>query len=378
MRRVIYISGTRADYGLMSRSLKLWHQSKALEVSVCVTGMHLLEEYGLTVNEIYQDNLRVCGEIPVDLLQTNGVTMAKAIAAELSGIVDVLSEESPDLIVLLGDRGEMIAGALAALHLNIPIVHIHGGELSGTVDEPIRHAISKLSHYHFTATEGAKRRLIKMGEDESRVFVVGAPGLDGLADDAHFSRQELCDEVGFLVHKKIILMVFHPVVQYAGIAADEVREIWLGLQNIDAQILWLLPNADAGGAAIKQEIEKIQVAGGKPLHVITHLPRVKFVSWMKHVDMMLGNSSSGIIEAATFGTSVVNIGLRQQGRERSNNLVDVDVDAQQIRCAVLSSLEASLQKNENIYGSGASGKKMLKLLTELPLNQKLLDKINAY
>jgi GDP/UDP-N,N'-diacetylbacillosamine 2-epimerase (hydrolysing) len=235
-----------------------------------------------------------------------------------------------------------------------------------------------LSHYHFTATEGAKKRLVKMGEHEGRVFVVGAPGLDGLENDAHFSRQALCDEVGFLVHNKIVLMVFHPVVQFADAAADEVKKIWEGLQNIDAQILWLLPNADAGGSAIKQEVEKFQAAGTHSLQVITHLPRTKFVSWMKHVDVMLGNSSSGIIEAATFDTAVVNIGIRQQGRERSANVKDVDVNAQQIQSAVLSLLDLRYQEIENVYGSGSSGEKMLKLLTTLPLTQNLLNKLNAY
>jgi len=378
MRKLIYVSGTRADYGLMSHALRLWDASNELDVSVCVTGMHLLDEYGYTINEIRQDKIRICGEVFVDLSSVGGAAMARAIARALEGMIDVFLKESPDMVVLLGDRGEMIAGALAAIHLNIPIVHIHGGELSGTVDEPIRHAISKLSHYHFTSTQSARERLIKMGERAEHIFVVGAPGLDNLVDTARFSRQALCNEVGFSVDKKVILLVFHPVLQSASEAAIEVKEIFKALKNIESQVLWLLPNADAGGHLIRQEIEKFSKESIMPLHVAVHLPREKFVSWMKHADVMLGNSSSGIIEAATFGTPVVNIGVRQRARERSSNVVDVDIDEKQINEAVLTAFERGRQAVENVYGTGNSGEKMLTLLKNIPISQDVLEKLNAY
>ena len=164
MRKILYISGTRADFGLLSSTLNLAQQDSTLEVSVCVTGMHLASGYGNTVSEIEEAGLRICGRIPVLLEDTTGASMARALADELAGMIPVLEKEQPDLVLLLGDRGEMLAGALAAIHLNLPVVHIHGGERSGTVDEPVRHAISKLAHYHFAATESSKKRLIKMGD----------------------------------------------------------------------------------------------------------------------------------------------------------------------------------------------------------------------
>jgi GDP/UDP-N,N'-diacetylbacillosamine 2-epimerase (hydrolysing) len=380
MRKLVYVSGTRADYGLMAKSLKLWDASKKLDVSVCVTGMHLLAAYGCTVNEIINDKLRVCSEIKVALQGGSGIEMAKGIADALNSMVDVFSQENPHMVVVLGDRGEMLAGALAAIHLNIPIVHIHGGERSGTIDEPLRHAISKLSHFHFTATDGARERLIKMGELDSNVFRVGAPGLDGLLEDARFSRIDLCREIGFSAFESVALLVFHPVVQEADDAGEQIRCILKALQEIDFQVVCLMPNSDAGGSAVRAELERAYLQQGdrKRFHVVTHFPRPKFVSWMRHADVMLGNSSAGIIEAASFNTPVVNIGNRQQGRERSKNVIDVDVHVDQIKSAVTDLMRYGCANIVNVYGDGDSGEKMLDLLCSLPINSKLLSKLNAY
>ena len=378
VRKVIYVSGTRADYGLMSRSLKLWKSSGRLDVSVCVTGMHLLEAYGMTVNEILADKLKVCGQIPVNLSGDSGAMMAKAIADALSGMVDVFTKEKPDIVIVLGDRGEMLAGALAAIHLNIPIVHIHGGERSGTVDEPVRHAISKLSHYHFTATEDARNRLIRMGELADRVFIVGAPGLDGLEQDAVLSRSKLCEDVGFSVDVPVILLLFHPVVQDADVAGEQIKVILNALQKFDVQVLCLMPNADAGGSIIRSELEIFQQHKKKQLHLVRHLPRQSFVSWLKHADVMVGNSSSGIIEAATFNTPVVNVGNRQVGRERSANVIDVEIEELKIRHAIELCLSQPRRSVMNVYGEGCSGQRMLDLLVTLPMDKEVLNKLNAY
>ncbi|HID92925.1 MAG TPA: UDP-N-acetylglucosamine 2-epimerase (hydrolyzing), partial [bacterium (Candidatus Stahlbacteria)] len=196
MRKIIYVTGTRADYGLMASTLKSVDMCSDIELSICVTGMHLLEKYGLTATEIERDGLKICGKINVDLGDTSGKTMAIAIADELSGMVEVFTREKPDLVMVLGDRGEMLAAAIAAIHLNIPVVHIHAGERSGSVDETVRHAISKLSHYHFTATEEARERLVKMGEWPENIFVTGAPGLDGITELATTDKASLCRESG--------------------------------------------------------------------------------------------------------------------------------------------------------------------------------------
>lgn len=376
MRKIIYVTGTRADYGLMASTLRLVDTCPDIELSICVTGMHLLEKYGSTVKEIERDGLNICGKIKVDLGDTSGKTMAIAIADELSGMVKVFAREKPDLVMVLGDRGEMLAAALAAIHLNIPVVHIHAGERSGSVDETVRHAISKLSHYHFTSTEEAYERLVKMGEWPENVFVTGAPGLDGITELATIDRDNLCKESGLDSRKPIALVVFHPIVQEADEAGHQVRLVLNAIEKSGYQAVCLMPNSDAGGGLIREQLENINQTSGFITH--THLTRSDFMSWMAAVDVMIGNSSSGIIEAASFNIPVVNIGDRQRGRARNRNVVDVSVNEVQILEAIKNSSRSRVSDSYNIYGDGHAGEKILKLLRALPLDKKLLDKINAY
>jgi len=379
-RRIVYVTGTRADYGLMSRTLKLWDQSEVLNVSICVTGMHLLHHYGMTVHEIENDGLAICARIETDLSQTSGAAMAKAIAHGLEGMVDVFEIEKPDLVVVLGDRGEMLAGTLAAVHLNIPVVHIHGGERSGTIDESVRHAISKLAHYHFTSTELARERLINMGELPKNVFAVGAPGLDGLVSEAVATREELCGQVGFDPKGLVVLLVFHPVLQEAADAGKQMMNVLNALASFPLQVVCLMPNADAGGRLIETVIKEFKSQIKIGFHVFSHLARPQFISWMRHCDFMIGNSSSGIIEAATFGAPVVNIGNRQFGRERCQNVIDVLAESHAIHAGIEQALRLRESHNEvlNLYGDGQAGQRMLKLLAELPLSADVMNKYNAY
>lgn len=376
MRRVCYVSGTRADFGLMLRTLQRIKAQPGLDISVAVTGMHLSPTYGQTIREIEASGLRIAASVTVDLENTTGAAMARAVGTELIGFTNAFEAERPDLVLLLGDRGEMLAGALAALHLNIPIAHIHGGERSGTVDEPVRHAISKLAHYHFTATERARQRLIRMGERPDRVFVTGAPGLDGLTELATRSRAELCRDIGLDPKRPVALVVFHPVVQSAKDAGWQTLELLDALEQADLQALWLMPNADAGGGYIRRVLAE---RGGNPwLRLLTHLPRPDFAAWMAAADVMAGNSSSGIIEAASFGLPVVNIGERQRDRERSGNVRDVAPQREVIAQALRESLQSPRPPAQNVYGDGQAGERIAMLLASLPLDGDLLEKSNAY
>jgi GDP/UDP-N,N'-diacetylbacillosamine 2-epimerase (hydrolysing) len=347
-----------------------------LSLSACVTGMHLLPRYGLTVSEVEASGIPICGRIPVEMTGTSGDEMARALAHTLLGLVDVLRAQQPDLVMVLGDRGEMLAGALAAIHLNIPIVHIHGGERSGTVDEPIRHAISKLAHYHFTATEPARERLIRMGEDPERVFVTGAPGLDGLTAIPRRSRRDLCREAGLDPDQKVALVLFHPVVQEAAAAGDQTEAVIQAVVNYPLQALWVRPNSDAGGHAIGRVLDENESLPG--VRIVTHLAREDFVSWMAAADVMVGNSSSGIIESATLGLPVVNVGSRQQGRERNPNVVDVPPEPAAITAGIHRAMALAGRRWENCYGNGTAGEKIVSLIRRLPLTPTLLDKTNAY
>jgi GDP/UDP-N,N'-diacetylbacillosamine 2-epimerase (hydrolysing) len=360
----------------MRRTLCTAAERKSLDISVCVTGQHLSPLFGQTIDDIIETGLRICGRVPVDLDASSGPSMARAIGQELIGITDVLTRSRPDLVLVLGDRGEMLAGALAAIHLNIPVAQLHAGERSGTVDEPVRHAISKLAHYHFVSTDGARTRLIRMGETPEKVFVTGAPGLDGLQELVRSSRTELCTEVGFDSRGNIALVLFHAVLQQAEEAGKQIRQIMDAVCELGVQALCLMPNSDAGGQFIRDGLNAYARRTGVCLR--THLARSEFVSWMAAADVMVGNSSSGIIEAASLGLPVVNVGERQSGRERSPNVTDVPPDRDAVRDAIENALKTGRLFGVNVYGDGRAGDRIIGLLESVPLSRMILMKSNTY
>jgi GDP/UDP-N,N'-diacetylbacillosamine 2-epimerase (hydrolysing) len=375
-RHVIYLSGTRADFGLMQNTLLRVSSTPGLRLSVAVTGMHLSREHGHTVDDVRAISLPVCAEIPLDMATRTGHSMALGIAECLRGMTEVLARERPDFLLLLGDRGEMLAGATAALHLGIPCVHVHGGERSGTVDEPVRHAITKLSSYHFCATQGSRERLMRMGEDEARIFVTGAPGIDGLSELASQSREECLAALGLPAGQSFVLALFHPVVQQAAQARDQTLALLNALNRVGLPVLWLDPNADAGSRDI------IAAMGAAPLPAgsrrVTHVPRGLFAAALRHCEAMAGNSSSGIIEAATFGTPVVNVGDRQRLRERSANIIDVPPQAEAIEAGLRAALNHGRWPCDNPWGDGRAGERIASLLATLPADSSVLEKVNSY
>ena len=375
-RRICYLSGTRADFGLMTSTLQAVHADPALELDLLVTGMHLSADHGHTVDEIEATGMRIRQRLPVALRPSTGATMARGIGHMLTGVVDALQADPPDLLLLLGDRGEMLAGAIAALHLGLAIMHIHGGERSGTVDEPVRHAISKLAHYHCVATTRSRERLIRMGEQATSIFVTGAPGLDGLAELASESRADLCQSVSLDPRRPVALMVFHPVLQEADDAARAATTILEALHARGCQVVALMPNADAGSDAIRQVLAS--ASHHADVRVLTHLGRPRFASWMSACDCMIGNSSAGIIEAATFGTPVLNLGSRQNLRERNANVVDLPLQADPIRQAIGAALATPRHACVNIYGDGAAGSRIVENLKTVPMGAAMPAKTNAY
>jgi GDP/UDP-N,N'-diacetylbacillosamine 2-epimerase (hydrolysing) len=338
--------------------------------------MHLSPDYGLTVTEVDASGLPVFRKVAVEEGRPSGALMAKHIGQMVIGFTDALAELRPDLVLVLGDRGEMLAAAIAAVHLNIPVAQVHGGERSGTVDESVRHAISKLAHLHFAATEQSRTRLVRMGEDASRVWAVGAPGLDGLRQLAVTDRLALCSSVGFDPSRPVALMVYHPVLQEAEQSGVHAAAIVGELLRLGVQVIAVKPNSDAGGLAVRAALEQRAEAG--QIHLATHLPRPQFVSWMAAADVMIGNSSSGIIEAATFGMPVVNVGSRQNLRERNANVIDATTDAAEIGQALRRALDSPKFDGHNVYGDGESGPRIVKLLSSVDLTELTGAKINGY
>lgn len=375
-RRVAYVTGTRADFGLMQSTLKLLQASEKIELLVVVTGMHLDPAYGFTVDEIERSGFSVAMRVEVKQGHPSGALMARNIGRMIMGFVDAFEQTQPDIVLLLGDRGEMLAGALAAIHLTIPIVHIHGGERSGTVDEPVRHAISKLSNFHFVATEESRDRLIRMGEQPDAITFVGAPGLDGIQEMADIDPTPLFSKYGLDPEKRLALFLFHPVPEEARQAIAGTRSILDALAQEGMQVLALRPNSDAGSAEILGLLE--EHAARETIRLVTHIPRNEYLSLLKHADMLVGNSSSGIIEAASFGTNVVNIGSRQNLRQRNPNIIDAELEPGAITAALKLALARGRQTPVNVYGDGRSGVRIVSALEQLPLGDGAIRKINAY
>jgi GDP/UDP-N,N'-diacetylbacillosamine 2-epimerase (hydrolysing) len=302
--------------------------------------------------------------------------MAGGIADCLKGMTRLLESDPPDALLVLGDRGEMLAGAIAALHVGLPCVHVHGGERSGTVDEPVRHAISKLASYHFVATGEARERLLRMGEEPQRIHLTGAPGLDGLVELAAMEREACLAALGLPAGSQFLLAVFHPVVQQADEAYEQARMLLDTLGQTGLPVVWLEPNADAGSREVLRALDEAKLPAGS--RRVRHLPRRLYAAALRHCALLAGNSSSGIIEAASFGTPVLNIGDRQRMREHGPNVIDVPAQPDAIAWGLRQQLGHGRYGCDNGWGDGHAGERIAQLLATLPLDARLLEKINSY
>lgn len=371
-----YVSGSRADFGLMERSLKRINQAPGHQVGIVVTGQHLVEKYGKTVQDIHASGLPIAGEIPVRLTGDSGAEMGHALADELAGFLTLWEKNRPDLILLLGDRGEMVAGALAAVHLGIHVAHLHGGERTGTLDESFRHVITKLAHLHFPATEEAAERLRRMGEASDTIHVIGAPGLVGVAGRPVPDATALRSRLGLTDAMPLALCVFHPVVQEAGQAAGQVRAVVEATRAEGYAMAILRPNSDAGGDGIDAYLDSI--AQGSDFRVLTHLERESYLDLMAISDLMIGNSSSGIIESASFAVPCVNIGSRQNDRQRNTNTADC---ANITTAAITEAIRTAKnwpRRRGNVYGDGTTDARLLAVLDTLHLTPAMLSKRLMY
>jgi UDP-hydrolysing UDP-N-acetyl-D-glucosamine 2-epimerase len=374
--KIHYVTGSRADFGLMLRNLKTLNDADQHQLGIVVTGQHTLEKYGQTTEEISKCGIEIVGEIPVQLTGVAGEEMAIALSEELAGITRLWSKNRPELVLLLGDRGEMLAAALAAVHLGIHVAHIHGGERSGTLDESFRHAISKLAHIHFPATEESADRLVKMGENREHITVIGAPGLVGIRDGIAADRVKIQRQYGFSDTAGIALTVFHPVVQEAELSSQQIRCVTSAVSQMGYAQIILRPNSDAGGADIDAYLDTLNAEENTV--VLTHLLRDDYLHVLASVDMLIGNSSSGIVESASLDTPCVNIGSRQNNRQRNTNTIDCpDLNIVAVQQAMHRASQLPGHYT-NVYGDGSSDKKMLQALNIQELSPKLLEKLNAY
>lgn len=363
-RKILYITGTRADYGLMRSVLRKIDQHPDLTLDIIVTGMHLMDEFGSTISEIQKDGYAY-HIVEVTYENDTQTAMARFIGQFIDKLAPVVSDIKPGIILVLGDRGEMMAGAIVGVYLSIPVAHIHGGEVTSTVDDFTRHAITKLAHIHFPATEESKRRIINMGEDPSRIVVVGAPGLDQILEEPLLSKEELTSIFDLDFSKPVIMVAQHPVTLEINEAAVQMRETLEAIVSLQYQTIVIYPNADAGGRSMIDVIKEYESFPFIQIH--KSLPHIQYLSLMKECSVLVGNSSSGIIEAPSFGLPVVNIGTRQNGRERGNNVIESNYKKEEISHSINKALFDSIFRNkvkssDNPYGDGKASDRIIKFL----------------
>jgi UDP-hydrolysing UDP-N-acetyl-D-glucosamine 2-epimerase len=376
-RKIAVITTSRADYGHLYWPMRDLTAHSDVDLRIVVLGAHLSPEFGSTVQEIEKDGFKIDARIECLLSSDSDVGMAKTIGLATLSLADCLGQMRPDLLLLIADRYEMLAPASVALALRIPIAHIEGGEISeGAIDDAVRNALTKMSHIHFTSTQTARQRVIAMGEEEWRVHRAGAPSLDHLRRGELLSREELESMLQIDLAKPTILVAYHPVT----ITRDTVQEadaLFAALGSLPEQILFCYPNADAGSRSLIECTESF-LLNHKNGKVFVNLGTVTYLSLLRQMELMLGNSSSGIMETASFAVPTINIGLRQQGRERARNVLDAASDAnsilEAIRKARTAEFRESLVGMSNPYGDGVASQKIVEVLTTVRLTQELLMK----
>ena len=366
--KVCFFTGTRAEYGILKHLMQEISGSDDFIFQLIVTGSHLSERYGYTVREIIDDGFKIDSKIDINLINDSDLSTCKSLGELISKISDVFSEIKPDLVFLLGDRYELIGAALSATIFRIPIAHIHGGEKTeGAFDESIRHSITKLSHIHFVANEIYRKRVIQLGEDQKYVFNVGGLGVDAIKKTKLLSKQSLEKSLGLKFMKKNLLITFHPVTLLdKKDSENEINQLLKSMSLLEETLqIFTMPNADPGNDYIFRAIEKY-VKNNKFAFLFSSLGQLKYYSCLKQVDALVGNSSSGILEAPSFNIGSINIGDRQKGRLKAKSVISVEADSELITKAIeqLYSKEFSeiLKTNINPYGNGDTSKKIIKII----------------
>jgi len=374
-RTIAVITTSRADYGHLYWPLRDLSNHGSVDLKIIALGSHLSPEFGNTLQEIEKDGFQIASRVECLLSSDTDVGMAKTIGVATLSLADLLGQMRPDLLLLIADRYEMLAPASVALALRIPIAHIEGGEVSeGAIDDAVRNALTKMSHIHFTSTFAARERVIAMGEEDWRVHRSGAPSLDHLRRQVLLTREEVEHKLQLDLRQPTILVGYHPVT----IARDTLQEadaLFEALASLPDQLLFCYPNADAGSRALIERTKSF-LANRTRGQVFTNLDAVTYWSLLRHVEMLVGNSSSGIMETASFSLPTINVGLRQQGRERAINVLDADPTAilEAVTKARTSEFRRSLHGMTNPYGDGFASETIVKVLTTVALSQELLMK----
>lgn len=373
-RRIAVVTGSRAEYGLLYWLLHEINEDEDLELMLIVTGSHLSAEFGSTFKDIEKDGFNISAKVDILSTEDSPEAIAKSTGKGVQLFAETLKRLHPDILVVLGDRYEIFSAALAAMFLNIPIAHIHGGELTeGVIDDAIRHAMTKMSHYHFVTAEPYRKRVIQLGENPKHVFNFGAPGLDHIARSKLLSREELEKELDFQFGELNFLVTFHPVTRETKSLEMVMRELFRALDEFsEAKIIFTKSNADSGGIKINSLIDDYVNKHPDRSKLFISLGIKKYLSVVKQVDVVIGNSSSGLIEAPIVGTPTVNIGDRQKGRLLASSVVCCKDDKNSIINAINKVLSDEFQRSlahiDSPYGQGDASHKIKEVLKSCSLN----------
>lgn len=379
VRKIAVTTGTRSEYGILRPILENISKNKKLELYLIVTGMHNSKKFGLTIKEIKKDGFKIFKKFDMLPINDSNYSVTVALSKGIKSFADIFKNLNPDINLILGDRDEMLASAIAAYHMNIPNAHIHGGDRSqGGIDEYTRHAITKISNIHFTASKKSKQRVIKMGENPKYTIFTGSPAIDEILSERITNKNDFEKKYGFQPSKNYIILLQHSVTTEINQSRKQIRETLSAIERLHCNTIALAPNSDAGHEAIFQELRTQKRKSNFNLY--ESIPREDFLCLLKNCGVLVGNSSSGMIEASYFNIPVVNIGIRQKGRERSKNVIDVNHSSTEIFNAVLKCLhkKTNITFNEMIYGNGNASKKIVKFIEEVRLSDELLKKQIMY
>jgi UDP-hydrolysing UDP-N-acetyl-D-glucosamine 2-epimerase len=372
LRSIAVITGTRADYGLLKPIIKLIDEDPDLELRLYATGMHLEARFGRTINEITGDGFKVRKTVDIFVHDDSPKGVARSTGLATMGFAELFTAERPDIVVVLGDRFEIFGAVSACTVLGIPVAHIHGGELTeGVMDDTFRHGITKMSKLHFTAAEEYRRRVIQLGEEPSKVFYTGSPSIDAAFSVEPMTKEELESDLGCSFSDVNIMVTFHPVISDDATPEQQFKNVLEVLDDTDTFLLFTYANADVGGNAINEAIQKYVSENSERAIAVKSLGHRRYISVMRIFDGLVGNSSSALIEAGGMKTGAVNIGNRQKGRVRGQNVIDCGNSVDEIREAVAmllsESFQEALESSESMYGDGKSAEKIVEVLKNADL-----------
>lgn len=378
MRKIAAVTVGRSDFGIYLPVLRAIDADPDLDLHLVVSGAHLSPTFGSTIDEIHASGIRVCDRVDMLVASDAPEAIAKSIGLGIIGFAQVYQSLDADILLTLGDRFEMLAAVQAAVPFKLPIAHIHGGEVTtGAIDDAFRHSITKCSHLHFASTHEHRRRIVQLGEAPWRVVVSGAPALDHLTAFEPDTRESLERRIGISLQGSPLLVTYHPVTLQYEQTKSQMVEFLAGLNSVERPIVITMPNADTSSQQIVQMLRDF-AAGRKDVALVDNLGTQAYFSMMTHAAAMVGNSSSGIIEAASFALPVVNVGIRQDGRPRSGNVIDVGHGREEIQRAIehacTQSFRASLSGLANVYGQGNAAERIKQHLKSVSLDESLLVK----